>query len=285
MQPFTGTQFSLRAAQLPGDSQIPSEDRIFTARDAVVVLDGATQAFPLERGGGWLADELGRRLVEQLDSAPSAGLKAILRRTLQDLVDVFNLVPGLSPSATVSIVRCRGGLVEVLVLCDSPVVVKERSGTLHIVRDSRLEDLREGVQTPKGLRDSSDPAWIEVIQHFESLRNQPAGFWVASASPEAADHAVTASFVATDLSVVVVATDGAAAGVDQYDIYKDWNHAVDHVANSPAEFLERVHALETSDPDAMRWQRAKVHDDKAIAVLDFERHRPASEFTGNSAPD
>jgi hypothetical protein len=48
---------SIRTAERPGAGR-PTEDRIFTTENAVIVLDGAAQPEHAIRDGGWLADTL-----------------------------------------------------------------------------------------------------------------------------------------------------------------------------------------------------------------------------------
>jgi hypothetical protein len=38
----------------------------------------------------------------------------------------------------------------------------------------------------------------------------------------------------------------------------------------PEELIRQVRAAESKDPDAIRWPRNKVHDDAAVAVLEFD---------------
>ena len=261
----TRPSLTVRTAELSAGHR-PSEDRIFVTPNAVIVLDGATQSFALERDGAWIAQELGQRLADGLEADPAQPLSPLLEACLSDLVDTYQLVPGEAPSATVAMVRLNGDVVDVLVLCDSPVVVLYADGTVHEIRDDRLADTVASIGRPAGLADMTDPRWITAATSFEQLRNHPDGFWCASATPEAARHAIEWHHPAAEIDTILAMTDGASAGVDEYGIPPTWHEAIQLAAADPAGLLALVHNTEASDPDATRWPRTKCHDDKAIAV-------------------
>lgn len=140
------------------------------------MLDGATQAFGLERSGGWLAETLGQELIRSLEKDPGKDLQHLLADAIGDVANRYELKPGESPSTTDSIARFNQETIDVLVLCDSPVVVLDTNGKIHEVRDDRLSEISQSLPRPSGLRNMSDPARIERMQTFESHRNQAGGF-------------------------------------------------------------------------------------------------------------
>jgi hypothetical protein len=128
---------TVRTAQRRGSTTRPSEDRIFQTDNAVIVLDGATQPIPLERSGGWYADQLGRALTNELEADPFVDLAHLLGRSIATIARRYDLVvrrlfrsvvkqppgqgfripnhpdcmcdaplvPGTAPSATIAILR------------------------------------------------------------------------------------------------------------------------------------------------------------------------------------
>lgn len=246
----------------------PSEDRIFQSSNAVIVLDGATQAFSLERSGGWLAETLGQELIQSLGREPNKDLRRLLAHAISDVARQYELEPGKSPSTTVSIVRFNKDSIDILVLCDSPVVLLDTSGKIHEFRDDRLSKVSQSLPRPDGTRNMGDRAWIKRMQTFESHRNQPDGFWVASASPEVADHATIQQFQMADIQSLLMMTDGVSAAVDRYNILPSWHEAIAIASDDPRRFIDFVHDAELGDPEAHRWPRDKIHDDKAIAIVE-----------------
>jgi hypothetical protein len=248
----------------------PSEDRIFTTRNAVIVLDGASQPDPSLRDGGWLADQLGTNLANHLRHEPGADLARALADSIRRVAEGHHLQPGESPSTTVAIVRWDASTVHVLVLCDSPVIVADRRGRVHQVRDDRLATVTAALDRPNRFNAEAPDAWRSLVGGQRRERNRPGGYWVAEADPEAAHHAVTASWPADEVAVILAMTDGVSVGVDRYGIPPDWATAVELASDHPARLVDAIHDAEAGDPLGERWPRSKQHDDKALAVLRFD---------------
>ncbi len=264
----TTNSLTVRTAERPGGSR-PSEDRIFQADNAVIVLDGATQALALERTGGWIAEETGQRLIAGLTAQPNVDLRELLKTCIVGLVDDHGLKPGMSPSTTVSIARFNKTVVDILVLCDSPVILLNTNGSIIEVRDDRLSRISSSLHRPDGPRDMSKPEWVEQITTFETYRNRPGGFWCVSASPEAADEAIVKQFSVSDCQAIMLMTDGVSAIVDDYQSLPSWQAAMNVGRTDPEQLVALVHDTELHDPAAEKWPRGKVHDDKALAVVDL----------------
>ncbi|MFD8498963.1 hypothetical protein [Amycolatopsis sp. NPDC059657] len=228
----------------------PTEDHVLVLPHAVILLDGATQPRPDLPTGGWYAGllikELGRTVTVDADLADALAL------AIETVATDNGLEPRNSPSSTVAIARWTEERVDALVLADSPIVVCGRNG-VEVLFDDRLFSLRNN----KKLRTSKD-----VYQ----LRNADGGFWVAEADPKAAYQAIQRGWRREDVDVVMLASDGVSAGVDEYQLF-GW---LDVAAMEPSEVLETVRAAERDDPDGKRWPRSKIHDDQALAVVRFQ---------------
>jgi hypothetical protein len=224
----------------------PTEDRVVLLPNAVVLLDGATSPTPRERDGGWHSRHLAAELT-RLDGDLADDLAAAIAR----LADRYGLVPGDSPSSTVSITRWTDTAVDVLVLADSPVVVFTDTG-VEVVADNRLRDLRG------------------EVDRITDWRNREHGWWVAEAEPAAAHRAVRASWPRERVRTVLMATDGVSCGVDDYGLFADWQSVLDITSEKgPEAVLDEIRAAEEGDAERTKWRRAKVHDDQALAVIRF----------------
>jgi hypothetical protein len=253
----------------------PSEDRVFIAPTAVIVLDGASQPDPHQHDGGWLADTLGQQLRDRLTESPTADLTAVLADTIEATTRRHALTPGRCPSTTVSIVRWDTSTVDVLVLGDSPVIALTRDDRILEIRDDRLAQVAPRERRAfrqagtAGFGTDRTRQWRALVAAQGAHRNQPGGYWIAEAVPDAAAHAIRARWPIDDLAAVMAMTDGVANGVDRYRVPADWHTAMDLARADPARLVNLVHEAEQQDPDGVRWPRSKPHDDKAIAVVEF----------------
>lgn len=264
----------VRTAERKGSGHL-SEDRVFVAPNAVIVLDGASQPESFgDQDGGWLAETIGARLRGWLTRMPDADLVDLLYATIRDVACEFSLTPGTAPSTTVSIARWNDRTVDVLVLGDTPVVVITVDGRVIHVRDNRLSTVaaaeRRAFRECRGTFGQDRPGeWDALVKAQRRVRNQPGGYWIAEASPDAANNAICARFEAAETAAVLVMTDGVANGVDRYRTPPGWAEAAYLASSNPNGLVSLVHDAEATDPNGERWPRSKQYDDKAIAVVTF----------------
>jgi hypothetical protein len=253
----------------------PSEDRIFVTPNAVVVLDGASQPIPGSRDGAWLADTLGTQLRDRLRKAEAADLETLLAQAIDATARRYALVPGMSPSTTVSMARWDAHTVDVLVLGDSPVVALTYGGRILEVRDDRLSRVacreRQALHDNGGLGSECADKWQALVDEQRRRRNRPDGYWIAEAVPEAAAHAVRARWNVQNLALIMAMTDGVANGVHRYQVPENWRTAAELALRDPADLVNAVHQAEESDAAGTRWPRIKRHDDKALVLVEFIR--------------
>jgi hypothetical protein len=244
---------------------------LFQTDNAVILLDGATQPIALERSGGWYADQLGSRIADNLVFRLTLDLTNILEQSLVDLIETHDLHPGHAPSSTVAIARWTDTSLDMLVLCDSPIIIKQLSGDITTLHDDRLDAVERSLPpSPHGGRDMSDARWRQRVAEVERNRNSPAGFWVASASPEAAQYAITKSIRLSKVDSIALLSDGVTAAVTQYELIESWSSLMDLASIDPEHLTREVHNAEEQDANCQRWARSKCHDDKSIAFIRFK---------------
>jgi hypothetical protein len=218
-----------------------------------------------------MADTLGRTLAALLDELPDLDLSNALHHALTTIRDRHGLIEGTSPSTTVSIVRWSDAYVDALVLGDSPVVVKLRSGEIVALMDNRLAQLSERAQyepLPRSHPDAKD-RWQQLIQYERSKRNQPNGYWIAEANPEAARHALAGRWGRADVSHALALTDGIADCITVFQALPGWRALLDVARDNLAQLVSIAERAEDADPDGQRWPRTKHRDDKAAALVTF----------------
>jgi len=253
----------------------PSEDVVVVLPGAVVLLDGATSLDPAQPSGGWYASRLAGELAGRLTGYPDTDLADLLAAAIKTVARDNSLTPGAAPSSTVALLRWSESVVEGLVLADSPIVAFTADGPAPLV-DSRLAALPRGSVYRDRLAAGGGYDADHVVALRSSagaigrLRNQEGGFWVAEADPDAAYYAQRASWRRSDVSAVLMASDGVSCGVDTYGVFADWAAVRELATESGAEaVLDAVREAELADPRGIRWPRAKPHDDQALVVLRF----------------
>ncbi|SCG14585.1 Protein phosphatase 2C [Micromonospora echinofusca] len=274
MRPKSPRLATIRTAQRRGPDR-PSEDRIFTTDNAAVVLDGASQPDASDRDGGWLADTLGREIAERLHQSGD-DLDQLLTDAITSVMKRHDLRAGAAPSTTVSIARWDSDSIDILVLGDSPVIALTHDGELRQVRDDRLRQVaryqrQQLNRAGPGFGFDDADQWRNLTNAERTQRNQPGGYWIAEATPEAAAHAMRDRWDIQDLTAILMMTDGVSAGVDRYGQPAEWRTAVDMALADPALLVDLVHDTEAEDPNGNQWPRSKRHDDKALAVIEFNR--------------
>jgi Protein phosphatase 2C len=230
----------------------PNEDYAVCGPGWAVLLDGATPADDVDSGCAhgvpWLVRRLAAGIVTRLldDQGP---LPDVLAEAIQRTCDAHargcDLSHPDSPSSTVAIVRTRAGVLDYLVLGDSPVILR-RGKEIVPICDDRADRLPGGRPYP-----------AELVRRW---RNAPGGFWVASTSQQAAREAITGS--AKDVTEAALLTDGVTRLVERYGAtWADLFEVLDGT-DGAAELIRRVRAEEHAAPLPL----GKRHDD-ATAML------------------
>lgn len=268
----------VRAAERPAGDR-PSQDRVVLLPTAAAVLDGASAPERSTRDGGWyasvLADELAARLESDVD------LRTVLADAISAVVSRFRLVPGGSPSSTVTMLRWGRGVLEGLVLGDSPLVVVRWDGGVEVVVDDRLAAVgpaqRVAYHDRLAAGGGYDAGHAELLRALvgeqRRHRNAAGGYWIAEASPAAAREALVRRWRPADVRLALLASDGVSRGIGHP--YADWPALVAAAAAGPNAVLDAVRAEETADPDGARWTRSKRHDDQALVLVDRLSPGPA----------
>jgi hypothetical protein len=239
----------------PGSPGKPNEDYAVCGPDWAVILDGATAPAGVDSGCihdvPWLVRHLAQGVTSELATGSSLPLADIL---------AVAIVTTCRYHAGTCDLSNPDGLLDYLVLGDSPVILWRGDGTVQPVADDRTEHLPGG-----------RPYSVELVRKH---RNVPGGFWVASTRPEAAYEAISGTTAAVTSAAML--TDGVTRLADWYGASWDSVHAIlQH--QGPAALIRRVRQAENASPPA----HGKVHDD-ATAIWASGIGQPAGAVL---APD
>jgi hypothetical protein len=235
------------------------------------MLDGASAFTPVPVRASEYADKLSRHTINRLDQ-PDSDLRTVLADAISDTASELGLHSGESPSSTVTILRQTGDVVECLVLGDNLVVLPG-----HVLTDDRMsrfgarERARYRARLERG--HGFDARHRQVLRELQTEqarhRNQPDGYWIAEADPEAAKHAIVSRYPITSAPWAVLATDGAYKTMTHLGI-AEWSHLRLANGHELSRILLKCQTWEaSSDPDGRNLPRAKRHDDKSLAVATF----------------
>lgn len=274
----------------PGSPDHPNEDIVLATPRLVVVADGATAPAGLDtgcvHGTVWYVNQLAAQIAACDASAPGSSLKAVLAEALASVArshaDTCNLDADGTPSASVGVLRATAETLDYLVLSDVTVVLGLASRT-EVICDSRIaelfDDLRQAVWSAPAGSAERDARLRELVSTQRKLRNVDGGYWLAGATPLAAQYALTGSVPINDLRSAAAMTDGAARLVDVFAAL-EWADALAELRTiGLSEWIYRTRTMEDSDEALTKWPRYKKSDDAAIAFVDLngrERSRDSA---------
>jgi hypothetical protein len=248
-----------------------SDDRIFVAPDAVVMLDGVSAFVPTDVPTAVYVDLLGSTLRDALADDPVVGLRNVLAVAIESTAQRLDLARGAAPASTIAIARHRPDeTIDVLVLGDTQVATPELT-----IRDNRLANIgarhlaaHQQQLAAGGGYDEQHTATLRELQ-CEQLRyrNQPGGYWIAEADPDAAEQAFVVHMPAVSTPWLVLATDGAYNSLAHLAL-DDWPQIAQLDSDALGDLLDNCHQWEACvDPGGVELPRAKRQEDKSLAVL------------------
>jgi hypothetical protein len=257
-----------------------NEDYALAVGDLVAVFDGVTQPVGVDvgctHGPAWYVRRLTARLTEVYLSRPDESLPEILASAIEavhpDHGGTCDLSHPGTPAASLCILRDNGATVDYLALSDAPLVL-DRGGQVEVVADRRFEE------TIARVRDQALVAGaIGSAEHEGRVRwsteqkwqhvNQPHGYWIAAADPQAAFQAVTGSTAAKRAALL---TDGTSVAVELFG-FLTWSELLDLLTtDGPAELIRRVRQAEEADMQGSTNPRYKSHDDATAAICLFDQ--------------
>lgn len=269
----TNPPVTITAATRKGSGHT-NQDRYITGPNFAAVLDGASK-FTEEQprhDGGWYAQTLAAELGELLTARPDAPLPGIVQHAIEAVATEHDLRPATSPTSTIALARWDDEHVETYVLGDSKVAIIHPDGSEDAYSDDRLRSIGGGLRRAYRGRLAAGSGFDD--QHLRLLaslqaeqakwRNREDGYWIAGAEPDAANHGKASVHARGEVGRLVLATDGAAAGISRYRTLENWG---DVDPSTLGDFLSAIEADEASDPDGQQWPRSKPGDDKTLIVV------------------
>lgn len=265
----------IQSATRAGSSN--NQDRFLVGDGFAAVLDGATSvAGDRSHDPGWYAEQLARAIGE---TVPRGGALAdAVADAIRIVRDTHGLTPETAPTSTVALARWSDDVVETYVLSDSYVVALRADGAETVHTDDRLDAVGATERATYRARLAAGSGYD--VEHRELLvalqaeqarrRNQPSGYWIAGAEPEAAAHGIATIQERSGVAALLLASDGVDP--ERHPKSTTWRGLYDEARTvGAARVLQDIHDTEATDPDGRRWPRSKRHDDKTLVTVTLMR--------------
>lgn len=260
-----------------GGGANPNEDWVAGTSTLAVVLDGLSTAglsTGCRHGVPWYVAQLGGQLVAALaetDRPLTDGLADAIERVAEAHPECDLRDPG-TPSATVAILRQHYGVLDHLVLADSPIVLERAEGHT-VISDLRVDEvlpeLRAEVERHETHTSGHRDALQRLVLAQRQVRNTPEGYWVAASNPDAAQHALTGTTHMGDIHSAAVMSDGVSRLVTEYGMANWFDVFAMLKTGGTRELIETVRKVEATDPSGLRWPRYKSGDDASVAYCQW----------------
>ena len=265
-----------------------NEDRCFACEDFAFVLDGEGSVtkqvftdFPSDTE--WYSEWWHGNLIEKLKDK-SRSIPEILSEGIERVAKEYKTYSGASevldhPSCTVSIIRRKGGKLEVFVLGDSPILVQSKTGMIFEISDT-VNNINDNVNKMI-LKDLSLKHGISVLEARKKFpecitngrlrKNTSGNYFVLAEKPEAISHSVQISFPENLVSKILIMSDGFSQVYDLFEIFTTKELCNKIKTNQDAQQVyDELYACQEKDPECNEFVRFKKRDDSTIVVLDFD---------------
>jgi hypothetical protein len=263
-------------ASCPGSVTRSNEDFVTASPSVAVVLDGLSAPPALGtgclHGTPWFVTQLGTQLLGSATSTRNESLRDLVAGVIAGVADshahTCDLEHPGTPSSSLAVLREQDGSVEYLLLFDSVIVLDGPSG-LSVVSDRRVDAFAVEENLATRRYPIGSPTHQHLVQELVAAqrrhRNQPDGYWVAGAKPEAAYQAVTGSRPHDRVSRAALLSDGVSCLVEVHSVM-DWTELLDLLQQHGLRHaISRVREVEDTDPTGDRWPRYKRSDDATVA--------------------
>jgi len=263
----------------------PLEDAIGTQNDLAWVIDGATSlsktraATDSASDGTWLVTRLEKELQERSTSlAPLTDILAECIIALRGHAErEWTAEPEIPPSAAVALSAVRtSGSLEYAVLADCSLVTVV-DGAPFVVTDNRADDGNVAAMEKLTALVGTVP-FDDAIQQVRPLlldrrrtamnRNSPDGYWVVALDERAAEHALTGTVELVPGQPWWLLSDGLSRCVDLFGQF-GWEEFTTTHGLDLDRVLRELVEFEHGDPEAVRFPRWNISDDKAGARLSW----------------
>ena len=271
---------------LRGARQEYCEDALFACPEFAFVLDGATgvsgqRVSDAATDAVWFVGRFREYLRGALrEDRPIGEIMADGVRAVRAQFERFEGAAQLKdkPSAAVSVVRERKGMLEYFSLCDSVIVLRKKNGDVRYIMDDRLVALDNAMfermkklaaETGKTVRETFQDVFPYILENRYKM-NTPGWYAALSCTEEGLDTALRGELPLDELRDVLLFSDGFAEAYDLFGIYQTPSAMIEDVAEHGIErAVEKLRRAQDADPGCERYVRNKLRDDMSIVYAEL----------------
>ncbi|MFY9297460.1 MAG: protein phosphatase 2C domain-containing protein, partial [Limnochordia bacterium] len=227
----------------------------------------------------WFAQRLGALLQVRLRDV-SLDIAEVLHQVTAELSAEYTRYlsnakpdPLAAPSASLSIFRLRGEVIELFQLGDCLSIVTEINGRIETFLDDAVSKLDNAViQHVLDVSRRKNISFSEALVYGQDMliqnrnkRNTPDGYWVLDLSGVGIQHAVTRRFPTDEIHSLAVMSDGFAEIVSLYKLY-DHQSLMKRMEECSLESLcDELFKVQAQDLTMEKYPRLKFRDDASAA--------------------
>jgi hypothetical protein len=183
------------------------------------------------------------------------------------------------PSASLAVAQLAGSDVDLLMLGDCKLLLRDRDGRVEAFDQSSVAPFdAKLVEALRALRGNGEIALNEITPRLTPLirenrlwKNRPGGYGVLTADAACLAFAETARRSAAAATHLLLATDGFYRLVDTYHMLTAGELIQAALERGLAPLHAELRRLEESDPECLAFPRLKARDDATAMLIGVSR--------------
>lgn len=257
-----------------------NEDAIIENSDFIGILDGATGLFgknitDFETDAKWLSNNLRDYLMLNL-SNKKLSLSQIVSNGIIQMKENFKSFStdfNDFPSCSCAIIRKNEENFEYLVMADSPILIKYKSGSFEEIVEEKLKELDEialnqAISIAKEKNISvidARPYITEILQKHRKLLNTKNGYHAISTDENAPFDAIIGTIPCDKVEKIMVMSDGFSQYYDTLFIANSFEE-FDKKTDDLEKMYHQIIFSQKEDENCNKYPRLKLSDDASIVV-------------------
>ena len=271
----------IEGLSIGGSAERVNEDALGAVGSIAFVLDGVTSLsepplMPGRSDAAW-ASHVARDLFLEHGNSDVIDLRALVTTVAQGITDRFESERSREPReryelpwTTMSLISVEAGRLNIAFVGDSRVLV-ETDDQVHNfgVNPSRTAFETRLAAKMIASRKGQPLGPAAVLPELRAARNTVntnTGYWLLGADPRVGANATVTSLALSAPAIVLLATDGFYALVEDYERYGDRELIATAQTIGLATLARELRQIEDDDPTGERYPRMKKSDD-ATALL------------------